>query len=190
MKKQKKKIEFIEEKHIYLVDGKIVPSVSEVMRPLTEGLYSKIPESVLNKAKIKGSGVHQAIEDYILFGLISKKYEGYVRRFIEFLEEKEFKVFKNEHRLTDGEYAGTIDLLLKDKDGGYCLVDIKTTSKIHDNFLGVQLSAYKKLLLYNGYDSIRCCVLQLKEDKYVFKDIEPNEEKWKELLNEYKNKVY
>lgn len=183
-------LNFDKDLHHYFYNQVRIPSVSEIMKPLTEGTYSKIPKRILDKAKKRGSGVHEAVENYILFDVISEEYQGYVEQFIKFMSINGFKAHRTELMLTDGKYAGTIDLVLETKENQLILVDTKTTNKIHEDLLEVQLYAYKALLKKNGYNISNCFVLQLKEDDYVFKPIKTNAKKWKELFSEHKNKVY
>lgn len=189
-KKPNRKIQFNSEKHQYVVDGKVVPSVSEIMKPLTEGYYKGIPKYILKNAQKRGTAVHEAIENYILFDVISEKYRGYVEQFITFVHENALYVDRTEMALSNGVYAGTVDLVLKRLNGKLILVDIKTTNVINESLVKVQLNAYKDLLLEYEYNIEECSVLHLKEDSYNFVTIEPDKETWSKLLNEYKNKVH
>ena len=54
---------FEEEKHIYRLDGKYVPAVSTVMKPLSQVLYKDVDEAILNKAAERGTAVQNAIEN-------------------------------------------------------------------------------------------------------------------------------
>lgn len=176
--------------HRYFLDGREIPSVSEIMKPLTEMYYQKIPEKIIEKARIRGSAIHESIENYILFNSINEEYRQYVEMFIQFMNEEQLQVVRNEFMLTDGNYAGTIDLLLKTKYGDLILVDMKATSKINTELLELQLAGYDDLLKHNGYNTIGSYVLHFKKDGYVFKMIELNKEIWKELLDERTNKAH
>ena len=44
-----KNLEFIEEGHLYLYEGVIIPSVSEILRFIFPNKYKDIPEEVLNR---------------------------------------------------------------------------------------------------------------------------------------------
>ena len=55
-------VEFIENGHIYLVDGVVVPSVSELLHFIFPNKYSNIPENILNAKAEYGSKIHEAIE--------------------------------------------------------------------------------------------------------------------------------
>jgi predicted RecB family nuclease len=194
MPKTSKTLSFDEKKHHYYLGKKRLPSVSEIMKPLTEIEMAKVPEYILDKARDRGTGVHEAIEDYILFDTISDEFADYVYQFMTFLIENDLQVVWCEKRLHSDIYAGTIDLLLKHAVNGLYLVDIKTTYKIA-KYVSVQLSAYKDLLSYNGVSVSRCYILHLKKDSLNFKEIKGDElteghQKWKELLDEYQNEVH
>lgn len=180
-------LEFNKELHQYKVNGVILPSVSEVMTPLSVSKYSSIPPYVLEKARERGIGVHQAIDDYITFGVVNDDYRPYVEQFKLFLERSKLSILANEIILTNGIYCGTVDLVMVDDDLKVYLVDIKATSTIQNELLSVQLCAYKELIEQKVQLS-GCFVLWLKENKYQFKAIEPNKERWHELLEEFKNK--
>jgi len=178
------KINFNSENHQYIVDGIEVPSVSEIMKPLTEEHYSNIPSWIIDKARKRGTGVHEAIENYVLFDVISEEYSGYVNQFIEWTKKENLKVKKIEFMMSDGTYAGTIDLLVEDEEGNDLLVDVKTTNKIHKELLEIQLSGYDNLLLFYGYNPVSHHVLLLKEDSYKYEPIELNQEGWFELYEQ------
>ena len=80
---------FEEEKHIYKLNGKYVPAVSTVMKPLSQALYKDVDESILNKAASRGTAVHNAIENYVMFGItdIEESYAGYFGAFRDWWKE-------------------------------------------------------------------------------------------------------
>lgn len=189
-KKKNRKIRFVKKTHEYFVDGVKVPSVSEIMKPISEGFYQRIPKRNLEIARDRGIAVHEAIENFVLFDIVSDTYKEYVDLFMLFLSENDLHVDKSEFMLTDGKYAGTIDLLVRTAENELILVDIKVTNKINYPLVRVQLGGYRDLLHENGYNIRSCHVLHLKKNKYVYEQIEPDDEKWKGLLNEYENKVH
>lgn len=189
-KNKERRIQFNSDSHLYVVDGVVLPSVSDIMRPLSEGFYRNIPERILNNARKRGVEVHEAIEDYIKFGVIRESKREYVEQFILFLQETGLEPVYSEFRLTNGIYAGTVDLLLKTPENELVLVDVKVTNKINFDLLPVQLCGYRDLLAENGYNVISCQVLHLKKDEYAYVKIEPSETRWRKLLNEYTDKIH
>jgi hypothetical protein len=57
-------LEFVEETHTYLLDGKPIPSVTQLLKPLQD--FSNIPPHTLAKACEFGTNVHKMIELYLL----------------------------------------------------------------------------------------------------------------------------
>ena len=55
-------VEFIEDGHIYLVDGVIVPSVTQILHKVFPEKYEGIPKEVLNAKAVYGTDVHKYIE--------------------------------------------------------------------------------------------------------------------------------
>ena len=55
-------IEFIEEAHIYLLNGVITPCVSDILRFIFPNKYKGVDKRVLTKKAEYGSVVHKAIE--------------------------------------------------------------------------------------------------------------------------------
>ncbi len=57
-------LEFIEETHTYLLDGKPLPGVTSLLKPLQD--FSGIPPHILAKACQFGTNVHKTVELYLL----------------------------------------------------------------------------------------------------------------------------
>lgn len=184
----------LDENHIYRVDGKVLPSVSEVMKPLSDEYYgtalgssdSNFISSRLEKRRLLGSAVHDAIETYILFGIYDPSVEPYMVQFKKWLKEEDIEIVKTEMKLTDNWYCGTIDLYCRERrTGRYVLTDIKVTAKINLPLVEVQLAAYKNLLDVNKYQVDATMSLHLREKGYTYKPVAINIWKWKELLENY-----
>ena len=74
----KAQVEFNEEWHTYTLDGKILPSVTQM---LDDGTYDNIDKDVLKYAQDKGTIVHKEIEEYLKNGKI-----GFTKEFYTFLD--------------------------------------------------------------------------------------------------------
>lgn len=144
---------FEEARHIYRLDGIVIPSVSEIMEPLTAKKYSGVSQAVLDRAAQRGTEVHAAAETYANYGFedISDENRPYFDAFLQWWRDShpepvgtELKVF---HRLL--RYGGTVDLLAW-IDGKLTLCDYKTTYKVSDMTCGVQLEAYAQALASHG----------------------------------------
>ena len=60
-------IEFVEDGHLYLISGILVPSVSEILNFIFPDKYSNVPKKILNSKAEYGSRVHEAIECSLVF---------------------------------------------------------------------------------------------------------------------------
>ena len=124
-------IEFNEEKHIYTVDGKVVPSVTDICSPITADHYGDINSAVLEMAARRGTAVHEATE-LIDLGTMPEddtEIDGYINAYLDFLldyqpkwEYIEWIGFNDIHG-----YCGTIDRAGK-VGNEYWVLDIKTTA--------------------------------------------------------------
>lgn len=160
-------LEFEEEKHIYRLDGIEIPSVSSIMAPLSRAKYDGINSKTLEKAASKGTSVHNAIENWIKFGIedVPLEHKGYFDAFHSWWDELKPEVVGSEvricHRLM--QYGGTADLIFR-IDDKLVLVDYKTTQTISDMTCGVQLEAYSQALNSMGVCVQSKAILHLKKD--------------------------
>lgn len=92
---------FDEASHIYRLNGEIIPSVSELMEPLKDQCYGGISKRTLENAAIKGSAVHNSIENWIKFGIddIPSEHRGYFNGFVEWWKQYKPRVFGSEVRI-------------------------------------------------------------------------------------------
>jgi len=136
----KEVVEYFDDTHTYCVNGVIVPSVSKlVLFALGDDMYSRVPPEVLKKARIRGSEVHSAIEEYELnrtpsdaYPDVLESYEMLKKKYLLYVDKMEQIVNYGKH------YCGRYDIL--DKEG--TLWDIKTTYKINKEYLAWQLGLY------------------------------------------------
>ena len=163
-----KELEFDEDKHIYKLNGSAIPSVTTVMKPLSNAEYSGISENVLNKAAEKGTAVHNAAENWAKFQIddIEPEYRGYFDAFLSWWKATNPEMVGSEIKLYHKimRYAGTADLVAW-IDGKLTLVDYKTTSKLIEMNCGVQLEAYAKALASHGIEIQEKRAVQLKRDR-------------------------
>ena len=92
---------FDETSHIYRLNGDIIPSVSKLMEPLKDQCYGGISKRTLENAAIKGSAVHNSIENWIKFGIddIPSEHRGYFNGFMEWWKQYKPRVFGSEVRI-------------------------------------------------------------------------------------------
>ena len=184
-------LEFLDDIHQYICDGRCVPSVTQVIRSKFAHKYDWVNEITLRKASDKGTETHKAIEDYCKEGKESDLPE--VRNF-KFLQKKYgFEVLANEVPviLFQDEKpicAGRLDLVLKTKEG-LTLADIKRTSTLDKEYLGYQLNLYR--IAYQqcyGQEITALKGVHLREDVRKFVNIPIKESLVWDLLNEWKEK--
>ena len=175
---------FNEEKHEYMVKGKVVPSVSEIMKCATCLYYTdEIPPRILELACMKGTAVHKAIEDYLLFEdyTIEDRYRPIMEQFLKWLDDYKPEIIKVEYKMTNGEYAGTCDLICK-IDNKIIGIDHKTSSQIHTKMIAIQEAGYDELC---DIEIDEWYVLHLTKTKYEFKKIELRKDIWNKCKDIY-----
>lgn len=159
---------FDEEKHLYVYDGHIYPSVTEICAPLQS--FTDVSPSVLQQAQRRGTQVHEYCQ-LIDYGVTPDELEvepelaGYVLAYMRFLRDYKPQWTMVEQPLvsTAQHYAGTLDRFGK-IDGKTYLVDLKTTAQPKRQTLiswACQLEGYQRMLecyVYGRTD------LQLKKD--------------------------
>lgn len=179
MKLAGRELEFIEDTHTYLVEGKIVPSVTQLLNRKFGGRYDSIPPEVLRKASERGTQIHKAIECYCQgFDDGSSEVRDY--KFLERVHN--FKAVENEIPiildLGGKTYAGRLDMIIS-INGGYAVADIKTTSTLEKEYLGHQLNLYR-LGVEQCYDYkiSELYGIHLKDGKRKLVKIPIKEEEW------------
>ena len=141
--------EFDEASHTYTLDGVVIPSVTQIIKPIGAD-FSMVPPMVLEAKRVLGVAVHAATELDDLGELDDAETDplvmGYVRAWRRFLAESRFDVSMNEHRLFHASlrFAGTVDRFGTILDAPW-LVDIKTAADPIPSY-GVQLAGYEILL--------------------------------------------
>ena len=169
-------LEFDEEKHEYKLDGKVIPSVTQIMQFITDRKYENVTESILDIAKEKGTEVHESIEVYNKTGYagISEEYKGYLDAYIKWIKDYQIDRTKLESEVKVCnkilQYAGTVDIIYNKEN----IIDIKTCSELDTKTTSVQISAYKEALKLNGYDKLKeHYILWLNKDgKYKYVKLE------------------
>lgn len=152
-------IEFLEEPHIYLVDGVIVPSVSEILHFIFPDKYKGVNKAVLNKKAQYGTTIHESIEMYeanIKTMTMEEAFNVTVQaKELNYIQEaslRQYVKLKNRYKIIVLEqemmikykkcYAGRFDMVAN-VDGEISLCDIKTTAELDKEYLSWQLSYYE-----------------------------------------------
>lgn len=184
-----RELEFLEESHTYLVDGVIVPSITQILKYKFGKKYQAVRPEVLKEAASKGTAAHKAIEEWCKNGTESDLKE--LRNF-KFLKDRfGFEVLENEKPVIledkNGEVigAGTLDLVIQ-MDGKIGGADIKRTATLDRDYLAHQLNLYR--IAYRQSYGIEWEFLKglhLREDTRKFVDIPIREERLWQFLDEW-----
>ena len=181
-------LEYIDDIHVYLCDGVIVPSVTQILKLKFGNKYDNVSRQTLQRAAEKGTEVHEAIENYCKHGTESDLVE--VKNFKFLQKQYQFKVLDNEVPVIlfkDDEpiAAGRLDLVLE-MDGKIGGGDIKRTSTLDKNYLAYQLNLYR-IAYYQCYGVVWEFLrgVHLRENVRKFIDIPINEQLAWDLVEEY-----
>ena len=179
-------IEYIDVGHIYLCNGIVTPSVSDLLQFIFPKKYANIPQSILkNKAQF-GTNVHNAIECFennIPFSL--KPMEQIIfEQYLYLKNEYNIEVIEQETIVNyKDKYCGRLDMIASIK-GIRSLVDIKTTAKLDVEALEWQLGMYQ--LAYGEIFEKHFCLWLPKKDLGKLVEIKPkSKEEILEVLEEY-----
>lgn len=169
------KIDFDEEKHEYSVAGVRVPSVSEILAPLSAERYAELNKAMVEQAAARGTAVHEACEliDYGGDPDDDPEIDGYLTAYTMFLTEHDVKWELIEsvtgYSRTEDEtplYAGTVDRFGM-VDGEPTLVDIKTYSSMTSQSqlqASCQTALYADALENNKWFVLNRAILHLRKD--------------------------
>lgn len=138
-------IEFLENGHLYLRNGIIVPSVSEILRFIFPDKYSGIPQHILESKAEFGTHIHEAIEDYEADRelRLTPLEEITFNQYLKLKDEYEIDPIVQEEIISyEYEYCGRLDMIAYVK-GIESLIDVKTTSKLDYESLAWQLGMYQ-----------------------------------------------
>lgn len=157
--------------HAYRYDGRPVPSVTQILKPLYD--FGAIPPDILASKARLGTRVHLATEmdddGELDEGSCDELVMGYVSGWRKFKADRGVAILESEKRVfsLEHQYAGTLDRIVG-MDGADWVLDIKTSAEIHPA-VGPQTMAYA---MAAGHNSLRRCVVQLKLDgTYDFKEL-------------------
>jgi hypothetical protein len=147
---------FDQESHTYRISGIELPSVTRLLKPLTDESFAGIPQYILKEKADLGTAIHYATELDDLGQLDESTVHPVVAPYLEawrkFKAEHagSMEILKTEHKWFHKtlRYAGTVDRVLW-FDGGPTILDLKSTVEIYPH-VGVQLAGYAMLAESNG----------------------------------------
>jgi hypothetical protein len=180
-------IEFIEEQHIYICDGVIVPCVSNILAYKFND-YSGVSREVLQRASELGTELHRSIELYEQEGITSdlKEFKNYL-----FLKKQfKFENIANELPVLYEKggrvlFVGTLDQIIT-IDGKLGINDFKRVSAPNKNKIAYQLNLYKMAYEQSYGKKIEfLSFTHLREDVRKFHELPINEKATEDLLSEF-----
>lgn len=181
-------VEFIDDCHVYLVNGEIVPSVTAILKTKYGKKYTGVSKGVLHRAATLGTEMHSAIQAYEEDGVESDLPEVRNYKFLKKMYgweclENEIPVilFKDDKPIA----CGRIDMVgkMNGEIGGF---DFKRTSSLDKEYLAYQLNIYR--IAYRQSYGVEWKFLKgvhLRESTRKFVDIPINEEIAWELINNF-----
>lgn len=158
--------------HTYKVGGRYVPSVTQVLAPLSAD-YKFVNEDLLRYKSELGSAVHKAVELDAKGSLdrstLHVNVIPYFEQWLRFVDDYKVTPIASEMRVGSVlGYAGTLDLIASIGMATY-LIDIKTTARLSPA-VKLQTAAYKKAYQEcspHHTNPIRAA-LRLTKDNYYF----------------------
>lgn len=139
-------LEYIDEAHLYLYDGVIIPSVTQILQKIFKNKYKGVPKFILEEKAKYGSEIHKLIEDLENgkeYNFKSVYQEISIEQYLDLKAKNNIVVIDQEQMVCyEGKYAGRYDMTAIVNDS-YSLVDIKTTAELDLEYLSWQLSLYE-----------------------------------------------
>ena len=183
-------IEYLDDEHIYVVDGIVVPSITQIVKTQFPNKYSRVDAETLKKAAELGTAVHEAVEAYAMHGTESDLPE--VRGFKFLQKHYKFTVEYTELPLLlfmgDDEpcAAGRMDLLIRNDKGELGIADIKRTSNFDKEYLAYQLTLYRRAFMQSYDQEIKFLAgIHLREDVRKYAPIPIIDDLIDELLEKF-----
>ena len=176
---------FNEFNHTYWLDELVIPSVTTLMKPLSDDFYRAVDTEVLEKAAKRGTAIHNAVENFAQFGIedIPPAYGGYFQAFRTWWELRKPEVLATECRVYHKilRYAGTADLICV-IGGRVTLVDYKSSAQVNSKLCAVQLEGYDRAFESHGVKIDDRMILHLSRDgKYSEVPFQRNARCWSVL---------
>ena len=144
-----KRLLFDPDTHTYTLDGRRVPSVTEICAPVTAVKYGSVNSALVAQAARRGSLIHEYCQ-CIDYGVhlaaldVDPALAGYVRAYLAFLDTYRPDWSMIEQPVYTEDYAGTLDRF-GTIQGRPCIADLKTTAdmdRLSQISLALQLQGY------------------------------------------------
>ncbi len=181
-------LEYDDDDHVYIIDGVIVPSITQMLNVKFGNKYDHINKATLERAANRGTMIHKAIENFCKSGEQEEIEE--VHNFNFLMKYYGFNVLENETPIILFKNytpiaAGRLDLIL-DINGNTCVADIKTTSVLDKEYLAYQLNLYRIGYMQSyGVNVKDLYGIHLRDDKRKLVSIPVNVALAGEIVEEY-----
>lgn len=192
-------IEFLEEPHLYLINGILVSSVTQILELIFPDKYKNVNKNILSKKAEFGTYGHSIIEhldvsdlkqaEKEIFNIQNKDMQICIREYLRLVKKYQIKPTVHEEKVSYKKlYCGTLDMIGYVL-GKYSLLDIKFTAELDKEYLAWQLGMYQ---LAKGIKYEKCYCIWLPKGKlgqlveFVPKTKEEILEKLEELKKEGK----
>lgn len=185
-------LEYYDEEHLYLFEGMILPSVTEIIDKKFND-YADVPKDILNRAAERGTKVHKQIENFCKSGIDDGSTA--IRNFKFLQNQYWFEVLDNELPVVifkdDIPVAcGRLDMTLS-MNGTVGIADIKTCSALNKSKIAYQLNMYRLGLMQSyGVQAEFLKIIHIRDNVRKFIDMPINEEETYKLIEEYTNAGY
>ena len=182
-------LEYIDESHTYLVDGLIVPSITQILKFKFNKKYDGIPKGTLQRAAELGTQMHEVIQNYEEQGTESDIKELRNYKFLK--KQYKWQCLANEVPVIlwhddDIIGAGRLDMVIS-MNGQVGLADLKRTSVLDKEYLGYQLNLYRFAYQQSYGEEIEFLRgIHLREDVRKFVQIPINRELTIKLIEEWR----
>lgn len=152
---------FEPEHHTYNLDGKELSGVTAIVKWLFPDTYAGIPEDILMRAAEYGTLIHGKCELADSMGIAD---EPIIKEYQRIIKDAGLEVLCSEYLVSDcKDIASSIDKVFTDDSLG----DIKTTSKVHEANVQLQLSIYAYLYeLQTGRKANKLYLIWLPKPQY------------------------
>lgn len=138
-------LEYIDDTHTYLVDGIIVPSITQLIKMKFNNKYDAVPKEVLKKAADKGTAMHREIELYEKEGkesdLVELKNYKFLKKHLKWkviASEIPIILFYNDKPIA----AGRLDQVIE-MNGKKGINDLKRTASFDKEYVALQTNLYR-----------------------------------------------
>lgn len=156
-------------KHIYTLDGEVIPSVTDLTRFIHNEIYGAVPAHMLRQSMSKGKAVNAATAELDRGGKASIRSDcaGYLHAYAAFKKEHEVSWSMIDEQVHfDKVFAGTVDRV-GTVDGSTALLAISTVANLghkHRVYYRAMLSLYFMAVKPICDEISKLLLLQLRSD--------------------------